>query len=169
YSGHLAETDLDVLPRGLAGLVSASLHLPRAARPEVISQDAQVPYEKGRQYLRQGRYSYDEAIAQFQEAVSLDRHSPLSFAGLAEAYVAKYNVEKNKQMLDAAQVSLHAGDMLDPDSPRVRIASSGLNIAIGKYPQALDDCRRALEVDPSNAEAWIRSGFAYEMQGESDK
>jgi Flp pilus assembly protein TadD len=33
----------------------------------------------------------------------------------------------------------------------------------------LDDCKRALEIDSSNAEAWIRCGFAYEMQGTSDK
>jgi len=169
YSGHLAETNLDALPGGLAGLVSAALHLPRTATPEAVSQYALAPYEKGREYLRQGRYSYDEAIVQFQEATSLDRHSPLPFAGLAEAYVAKYNVERKRQMLDHAQASLQAGDMLDPDSPRVRIASSGLNIALGKYPQALDDCRRALEVDSRNAEAWIRSGFAYEMQGKFDK
>jgi Flp pilus assembly protein TadD len=43
-----------------------------------------------------------------------------------------------------------------------------LNIAFSRYPQALDDCRRALEIDPGNAEAWIRSGFAYEMQGTPD-
>ena len=169
YSRYLREADFGVLPGGLAGLVSATLHLPRAARPEGVSQDAQIPYEKGRQYLRQGRYTYDEAIAQFQEAATLDRHSPLPFAGLAEAYVAKYNVERKRQILDDAQASLYDGDMLDPDSPQVHIASSGLNIARGRYPQALDDCRRALEIDPRNTEAWIRSGFAYEMQGTPDK
>jgi eukaryotic-like serine/threonine-protein kinase len=169
YSGHLAEADLGVLPGGLAGLVSASLHLPRAATPEAVSQDAQAPYEKGRQYLRQGRYSYDQAIAQFQEAAQLDRRSPLPLAGLADAYVGRFNIERNKQSLEDARTHLQAGEMLDPDSPRLRVASAGLNIAFSRYPQALDDCRRALEIDSGNAEAWIRSGFVYEMQGTSDK
>ncbi len=169
YSGHVAEPDLEVLPGGLAGLVSLALHLPRAAGPETVSQHAQAPYEKGRQYLRQGRYSYDQAIAQFQEAASLDRHSPLPFAGLVEANVAKFNIERNKQSLDAARTFLQAGEMLDPDSPRLRVASAGLNIAFSRYPQALDDCRRALELDPANVEAFLRSGFAYEMQGSNDK
>ncbi len=169
YSGHLAETNLDVLPSGLAGLVSASLHLPRAAKPEAVSPPAQAPYEKGRQYLRQGRYSYDLAIAQFQEAARLDRRSPLPLAGLAEAYVAKFNIEGNKQSLEDAGTYLQAGEMLDPDSPRLRVASAGLNIAFSRYPQALDDCRRALEVDPGNADGFLRYGFAYEMQGAKDK
>jgi tetratricopeptide (TPR) repeat protein len=169
YSGHLAEPDLDVLPGGLAGLVSASLHLPRAARPETVSPAAKAAYESGRNYLRQGRYSYDQAIAQFQQATVADRHSPLPFAGLADAYIAKYSVEKSRQAQEAARTYLQAGEMLDPDSPWVRTASAGLNIALGRNAQALEDCRRALEIDPSNAEAWLRAGFAYEMQGTFDK
>jgi len=168
YSGHLAETDLGVLPGGLAGLVSAALHLPHAARPEAVSPAAQISYENGRNYLRQGRYSYDQAIAQFREASQLDRRSPLPLAGLAEAYIAKFNIERNKQSLEDARTYLQAGEMLDPDSSRLRVASAGLNIAFNRYPRALNDCRRALEIDPGNAEAWIRSGFAYEMQGTPD-
>ncbi|HEY2914213.1 MAG TPA: protein kinase [Candidatus Angelobacter sp.] len=169
YSGHFAEADLGDLPGGLAGSVSAALHLPRTATPEAVSPAAKAAYESGRNYLRQGRYSYNQAIAQFEQAATADRHSPLPFAGLAEAYVAKYNVEKDKQAQEAARAYLKAGEMLDPDSPRLRVASAGLNIAFSRYPQALDDCRRALEIDPGNAEAWLRSGFAYEMQGAKGK
>lgn len=169
YSGHFAEADLGDLPGGLAGSVSAALHLPRAARTEAVSPAAKAAYGSGRNYLRQNRYSYDQAIAQFQQAAVADRHSPMPFAGLAEAYVAKYNVEKTKQAQESARAYLQAGEMLDPDSPQVRTASAGLNIALGRNAQALEDCRRALEVDPGNAEAWLRTGFAYEMQGTFDK
>lgn len=146
-----------------------SLHLPRAAGLEAVSPVAKAAYESGRNYLRQGRFSYDQAIAQFQQAAAADRHSPLPFAGLADAYIAKYSVEKSSQAQEAARTYLLAGEMLDPDSPRVRTASAGLNIALGRNAQALEDSRRALEVDPSNAEAWLRAGFAYEMQGTFDK
>lgn len=169
YSGYLAETDFDVLPGGLAGLASAALHLPRRARPEVVSQDAQAPYEKGRKNLREGRYSYDQAIAEFKKAALLDRRSPLPLAGLAQAYVAKFNIERNTQSLEDAQTYLQAGEMLDPDSLRLQVASAALNISFSRYPQALDDCRRALEIDPGDTEALLQSGFAYEMQGSKDK
>ena len=90
YSGHFAEADLGDLPGGLTGAVTASLHLKHAAAPEAISPDALAAYKAGRNYLREGRYSFDQAIAQFQKAAQQDPHSPLPLAGLAEAYVFKY-------------------------------------------------------------------------------
>jgi tetratricopeptide (TPR) repeat protein len=169
YSRYLSEADFSVLPGWLTGLVSAALHLPGAAMPEAVSPTARTFYENGRSYLRQGRYSYDQAIAQFKEAAQLDRRSPLPLAGLAEAYVGKFNIERNKQSLEDARTYLQAGEILDPDSSRLRVASAGLNIAFSRYPQALDDCGRALEIDSGNADAWLRCGFAYEMQGTSNK
>lgn len=169
YSGHFAQADLGDLPGGLAGLVSASLHLPRAARPESVSPAAKAAYESGRNYLRQGRFSYDQAIAQFQQAAVADRHSPLPFAGLADAYMGKFDIERKKTVLADAKGYLDSAEQLDPDSPQVWIASAGLNIFAGKYAQALDDCRRALEIEPGNVDAWLRYGYAYELQGTLDK
>ena len=134
-----------------------------------ISPEAAAAYNAGLNYLRQGRYSYDEAIAQFQQAAGMDPHSPLPFAGLAEAYVAKYNVERKQKALDDARVSLQAGEMLDPDSPRVRLAAAWLNIFQNKNAQAGEDCSRALEVDPGNAQAWMLCGYIYAVQGSNDK
>jgi serine/threonine protein kinase/tetratricopeptide (TPR) repeat protein len=169
YSGHFAQSDVGDLPGGLAGLVSASLHLPRAAELEAVSPAAKAAYESGRNYLRQGRYSYDQAIAQFQQAAAADRHSPLPLAGLAEAYLGKFDIERKKTVLADAKGYLDSAEQLDPDSPQVRIASAGLNIFAGKYAQALDDCRRALEIEPGNVNAWLRYGYAYELQGTLDK
>ncbi len=94
YSGHFSESNLSDLPGGLAGLVSLALPLPRPAIAEAIAPAAKAAYENGRNYLSQDRYSYNKAIAQFQEAAHLDPHSPLPLAGLAEAYVAKYYEEE---------------------------------------------------------------------------
>jgi serine/threonine protein kinase/tetratricopeptide (TPR) repeat protein len=164
YSGHFAESDLGDLSGGLAGLVSLSLPLPRPAISKTIASPATPAYESGLNYLSQDRYSFDQAIAQFQEAAHLDPHSPLPLAGLAEAYVGKYYVKANKQTLDEAQRYLQLAERLDPDSPRVLMASASLNTANGQYSQALQDCARVQAIEPKNAEAWIRSGYAYEQQ-----
>ena len=169
YSGHFTESDLGDLSGGLAGLVSLALHLPRPAIAETIAPAAKTAYESGRNYLSQDRYSFNKAIAEFQEAAHLDPHSPLPLAGLAEAYVGKYYVEGNKQTLDAAQDYLQSAERLDPDSPQVLMASASLNTARGRNPQAVQDCARVQEIEPKNPEAWIRSGFAYEEQYMYDK
>ena len=169
YSGHFAESDLGDLSAGLAGLVSLALDLPRPAIAETIAPAAATAYETGRNFLSQDRSSFDKAIRQFQEAAHLDPHSPLPLAGLAEAYVGKYYVEGNKQTLDDAQQYLAFAERLDPDSPQVLLASASLNTARGRNPQAVQDCARVQEIAPKNAEAWIRSGFAYEQQYIYDK
>ena len=169
YSGHFSEADLGDLPGGLTGAVTTALHLKYIEAPEAISPDAVAAYKAGRNYLREGRYSFDQAITQFRQAAGVDRHSPLPFAGLAEAYLGKFDIERKKTVLADAKGYLDSAEQLDPDSPQVRIASAGLNIFAGKYAQALDDCRRALEIEPANVDAWLRYGYAYELQGTLDK
>jgi tetratricopeptide (TPR) repeat protein len=169
YSGYFSVADLDDLPGGLTGAITASLRLKRAAAPESISPDAVASYKAGRNYLREGRYSFDQAIVQFQKAAQQDPHSPLPQAGLAEAYVFKYRVQNDSQALEQAAVHLQAAEKLDSDSPSVRLAAAWLNIFSNKSAQAREDCSRALEVDPRNAQAWMLCGFLYDIEGIDSK
>ncbi len=169
YSGHFSASDLGDLPGGLTGAITASLRLKRAAGPESISPDAAAAYKAGRNYLREGRYSFDQAIVQFQKATQQDAHSPLPQAGLVEAYVSKYRVQNDSQALEQAAVHLQAAEKLDPDSPSVRLAAAWLNIFRNKNAQAREDCSRALEVDPGNAQAWMLCGFLYDIEGIDNK
>jgi eukaryotic-like serine/threonine-protein kinase len=165
YSEHFSEDDLGDLPGGLTGAVTASLRLKRAAAPESISSGVAAAYNAGRNYLREGRYSFDQAIAQFQKAVQQDGHSPLPLAGLVEAYVSKYRVQNDRNALEQAAVHLQAAEKLDPDLPSVRLAAAWLNIFRNKNAQAMEDCSRVLELDPENAQAWMLCGFLYDIEG----
>src|SRR3954471_2433857 len=169
YSGHFSEADLGDLPGGLTGAITASLRLKRAAEPESISPDAVAAYKAGRNYLREGRYSFDQAIVQFQKAAQQDAHSPLPQAGLVEAYLSKYRVQNDSQALEQAAVHLQAAEKLDSDSPSVRLAAAWLNIFSNKNAQAMEDCSRALEVDPRNSQAWTLCGFLYDIEGIDSK
>lgn len=168
YSEHFSPAELGDLPGGLTGAITWSLRLKRAAAPESISPDAVAAYKAGRDYLREGRYSFDQAIVQFQRAAQQDAHSPLPQAGLVEAYVSKYRVQ-NGQALEQATAHLRAAEKLDSDSPSVRLAAAWLNIFTDKYAQAREDCSRALEVDSGNAQAWMLCGFLYDIEGIDSK
>jgi serine/threonine protein kinase len=142
-----------------------ALHLKHLGA-DSISRDGAEAYRAGTNYLREGRYSFDQAIEQFQKASQQDVHSALPHAGLAEAYNSKYRVQKDPSVLDEAKDELQRAEQLDSDSPTVRLASAWLNITDGeKNAQAGEDCSRALEVDPQNAEAWMVCGFIYDLQG----
>jgi serine/threonine protein kinase/tetratricopeptide (TPR) repeat protein len=166
YSAHFAENDEDDLSRALASLVSASLHLPRAATPETIAPAAKAAYDKGQQYLEQDNPNPDAAIAEFQEAAKLDPHSALPPAGLAEAYILK---RRALTSLAPIKDNIAAAMRLNPDSPRVLLASSSWNAIMKQKAQAVEDVTRALELEPENAKAWVRLGFANEIQGLPDR
>ena len=165
YTGYFAEADLNQATTGLTGTVTAGLHLPRLAPWLPISSEAAVAYNAGHNFLREGRYSFDQAIAQFQKAAQQDPRSPLPFAGLVEAYAAKYRAQNDPKALDQAVVHLQTAEKLDPDSPAVRLAAAWLNIFQNKNAQASEDCARALEVDPKNAQAWMLCGYVYDVEG----
>ncbi|HZU32132.1 MAG TPA: protein kinase [Candidatus Angelobacter sp.] len=167
YAGDFTASDLHDLPGGLEGLVSTTLHLPHATPP--IAPAATTAYNSGLNYLRQGRYNYDEAITQFNEAKRLDPDSALPYAGLAEAHVLKSSILGSKKELDEAEANVRQGEKLDSDAPQIHIASSIVNTMRGRYAQAKQECTRALEIEPQNADAWVDCGFADEMQGISDK
>jgi serine/threonine protein kinase/tetratricopeptide (TPR) repeat protein len=164
YSAHFSEGNLDDLPGALASLVSASLHMPRSAMAEAISPAAKVAYDKGKHDLEKDDYSYDAAILEFQEAARLDPHSPLPLAGLAESYILKRSVEKNPPLWKKVEPYVVAATQLNPDSPRVLLASASLNSIKRQKGQAVRDAARVLELEPGNAEAWVRFGLAKEGQ-----
>jgi eukaryotic-like serine/threonine-protein kinase len=165
YAGYFPEDDLNQATTGLTGTVTSALHLAHLTPLMPISSEAVAAYTAGRNYLREGRYSFDKAIAQFQKAAQQDPRSPLPFAGLAEAYAAKYRVREDPKALDEAAVHLQTAEKLDPDSPTVRVTAAWLNIFQNRNAQASEDCARALEVDPKNAQAWMLCGYLYDIEG----
>jgi tetratricopeptide (TPR) repeat protein len=63
---------------------------------------------------------------------------------------------------DEAFAEVQAAESRNPNSAPVRMAAGLMNHAVGWNDRAVDDYRGALERDPSNAEAWLQLGIAYE-------
>lgn len=169
YSAHFAETDLDDLSTGLAGLTSLALHLKRRAQLETVATAAVNAYKKGRAYLDREPQDFMAAMPEFQQAAGLDPHSPLPLAGMAETYTRKYQAQNDENSRYDAQAWLAKAEALNPDSIAVHMVTGLLHTIQGNYPSALQDYQRVEEIEPGNAKAWVGSGFAYELQGMLDK
>ncbi|MGC2695641.1 MAG: protein kinase [Candidatus Angelobacter sp.] len=169
YSAHFAGSDLGDLPGGLAGSVTRALHLHRIAPPEALAPAARAAYRSGLEHLKREDDSKSEAFALFQTAAGLDPHSPLPLAGLAEAKVREFQARNDEHALQDADLWLAKAEALDPDSPRVLLASGLLNQVQGNHSKALESYLRVLEIDPGNVEALLGSGFSYETEQNMDK
>jgi len=169
FSTHYSEATIGALPSALASDVSLALQLQVAAVPEVLSTEATAPYDKGLYLLRNDRQTFEDAIVLFQEAARLDPRSPLPPAALADALVAKFEASRDHSSLEAAQQALQVAESLNPDSARVRLAAGLLNETAGQYEKALEDYRRARDLEPRNVDALLGIASVYDKVDMPDK
>ena len=162
FSGRYSPVTIGNMPAALASTVSATLGLHGPAIPDVLSPAATPAYDRGLFLLHRDAESFDPAIESFEEAARLDSRSSLPLAGLAEAKIMKYQATRQESSLDGARRDLRAAESLNPDSPRVRLASGILKETASQYEQALIDYRRVLDLEPRNVDALRRMALVYD-------
>jgi serine/threonine protein kinase/tetratricopeptide (TPR) repeat protein len=161
FSGRYKSETIGSLPAALAGSVSLALRLSGPPQAETLSAAATVPYDRGLDLLRRDDESFAEALPLFDQAAQLDRRSPLPLVGLAEAQIQKFRATRDRTSLDDAQRSLASAESLSPDSAGVRLVAGQLNQTAGRYEKALEDYRRAHDLEPRNVEALLHIASIY--------
>ena len=169
FSSRYSKASMGYFPSALAGEVSLALRLHSAAVPEYLSARATAPYDRGLYLLRADRETYEDAIALFREAAQLDPRSPLPPAALVEAQIVKFDRTKEHSCLVEAQLALKQAESLNPDSARVRLADGLLNQTAGQYEKALENYRRALDLEPRNVDAFLGIAGVYNKLDMPDK
>ena len=107
----------------------------------------------------------NDAIASFEEAVTLDSGFALAFAGLGQAFWRKYEYTHDTQWVDKAVSNAAKAADLDGNLVQVNIASGIIHNGTGNYQQAIKDYNRALAADPLNADAYRGLAQAFENTG----
>jgi serine/threonine-protein kinase len=146
------------------------LKLEGEARVALLSGSTTEPhaedfYLQARGYLLKGTQGVDHAIELFGQALGQDKNYALAYAGLAEAYLQKYNLTKTPGWIDRARASCDEAIRVNSNLPAVYITKGMINMATGHYPDALNEYRRALEIDPRNPEAYQQLASAYASLG----
>src|SRR5580698_3008186 len=151
----------------LAGMVTASLHLPPLETAPVNAK-AKQDYLAGFAYTRRNS-TVDKALPLLERAVASDPDSPLTWAGLAEAQWFKYFITNDPAWLDRTSESLRQAQDRDLDLAPVHRVAGLLRANAGSYEQAEAEYQRAIEIDPSNGDAYRRLGHVYEQANQPDQ
>ncbi len=112
--------------------------------------------------------SLERAVQRFGEATSADPTYAEAFAGLCEAHVLRYRKARDVRDVGAAETACAQAVRLDRGLPAVHSALGMLYIATGQYDLAEQEYRRATELDPDNADAFLGLGSALKPQAEYD-
>ena len=150
----------------LAAMVTASLHLPPLDMPPVNAK-AKQDYLEGFAYTRRNS-TVDKALPLLERAVAADPDSALTWAGLAEAQWFKYFLTSDPAWLERTSESLRQAQDRDLDLAPVHRVAGLLRANAGFYEQAEAEYQRAIELDPSNGDAYRRLGQVYERNNRLD-
>jgi TolB-like protein/Flp pilus assembly protein TadD len=165
------------LQRELSAAIARQVHIhvspeheARLARRQTGDSQAYDLYLRGRHAWRQlNPIGNREATQYFERALKIDPNYALAWAGLAMTY----NAAPINGDADPASMRPHARDaamramQLAPDSGESNFASAYYDFWLGgHWQEALEKSRRAIELDPSNAMAYMLAGHLLSQLGE---
>jgi serine/threonine-protein kinase len=124
-------------------------------------------YLRGRGYLQRPDRpgNLDKAVRSFEGALAEDPDFALAVAGLGEAYLARHSATLEPRWLARAQAETQRAITLDESLAPAHVNLSMIHVSTGRHEQAIEVGKRALELDPLNAEAYRALADAYSAGG----
>ena len=176
------QKDVGAMSAALTHLLAMTFRLRESSSEDALSTAAMTPYLNGLYFLNRenhsyngtyfgtgGTRSYDDAMAQFQQAATLDPTSALPPAGVALALVQKFHDKLQKSDLEQAQEFVRVAQSRNPDSTRVLLSSAEVSTAAGHQNRAVKDYRRILELEPRNVDALLGMADVYKRLEEFEE
>ncbi len=163
--------DLTTLENGVLGQVADMLEVELQPKARNLLRSSNTKVADAYDYYLQGRgYLYrfdrpgnsDNAIAAFEKALDKDSHYALAYAGLGEAYLAKYSLNNGDQWLERAMTSAQQAIALNNHLAGPRVTVGIIFRITGRYEQAIREFNNALNLDPLNADAYRELATAYD-------
>jgi len=149
------------------------VEVPPAAREMLTNHGTQVAraydyYLRGRGYLQdyEKAENLDSAIEVFERALSLDKDYALAYAGLGDAYWAKYQLLKDPQWVEQSHRACEKSLERDATLPAGHICLGRLNEGTGAYQVAAREFSRALDAEPTSEVAFHGLADCYQELGQ---
>jgi serine/threonine protein kinase/tetratricopeptide (TPR) repeat protein len=129
--------------------------------------DAYNYYTQARGYLEDASKaaSVDSAIILLGEALKVDPNYGRAEADLGSAYWAKYTASKDQGSIVKSRQACSKAIDLGNAGAAGHVCLGVIESGTGKYEEAVDQFQRAVQLEPSNEDALIGLGGAYERLG----
>ncbi len=135
------------------------------------NREAFAEYTQARAFLERPdqRENLDHAIDLFESALVKDPEFSLARAGLGEAFWAKYERDKDPEWTRRARQETEEALALDPGQAGVRRSLAVIQIGSGQPDLAVEELRRAIEIEPSNDDGYRLQGEALLALGKTEE
>jgi len=124
-------------------------------------------YLRGRGYLQEPEKpeNIENAIVAFNNALERDKKYALAYAGLGEAFWARYELTHDPDWVTKAAQACERAVSFNPDLASGNTCFGTVYNGTGKYEEAARQFQRAVLLDPTRDDAFRGLAFAYERLG----
>jgi len=131
--------------------------------------DAYNYYTQARGYLQDAgkTASVDSAIILLEQALRVDPNYGRAEADLGSAYWAKYTASKDKNLIAKSRQACSKAIDLGNAGAAGHVCLGVLASATGKYEDAVAQFQSAVQLEPSNEDAYVGLGGAYERMSKT--
>jgi eukaryotic-like serine/threonine-protein kinase len=119
--------------------------------------------------MRRNRQGAQQAVPLFEEAAKEDPGYFYPFLGLADANLVIFKETHEKMWLEEAKLAARQAQDLSPNRPEAQIPVANIQIATGRYQDAIGLLGSALEMNPSSDEAYRALGRALLLSGHPEQ
>jgi serine/threonine protein kinase/Tfp pilus assembly protein PilF len=122
-------------------------------------------YLQGRDYYwREGKKDMEFAIKLYEKALEIDPNYALAYAGLADAYVYKYEAyyDRSLSILNDAERNSQRALSIDPQLPEAHRSLGRVYMFKKMTQKAIDEFKKAIHFRPNYFEACRALGWIYE-------
>ena len=126
-------------------------------------------YAQGRQYLErfEREQSVEYAIELFTRALDRDPEYVLARAGLAEAYLRRFDLARDLADLERGREVAEEALAQSDEIAAVHVTMGLIQVETGRHDRAIESLQRALELEPHSAEAHLALARAFRGIGET--
>jgi tetratricopeptide (TPR) repeat protein/TolB-like protein len=134
------------------------------------SVEAYDLYLRGREIMRnqQSSKEIETALHLYEDALKKDSRFALAYTGIADASLNMYDKKRDSFWANKALEAAKRAQQINP-LPETHLAMGSTYLATGKYEEAVDELKRAVELAPNSDDGYRRLASAYMRSGEKDK
>ena len=128
-------------------------------------------YLRGREIMRnqQSAKEIETALRLYDDALKKDSRFALAYTGIADASLSMYGQKKESFWASKALVAAKQAQQINYSLPEVHLTMGSVYLATGKFAEAAEELKRAVELTPNSDEGYRRLASAHMRAGHKDE
>jgi serine/threonine protein kinase/tetratricopeptide (TPR) repeat protein len=128
-------------------------------------------YLHGREVMRneQNTKEIEAAVHLYEDALKKDSRFALAYAGIADASWSMYGEKKEAFWANKALAAAKQAQQINDSLPEVHLAMGSVYLGTGRFAEAVEEMKRAVELAPNSDEGYRRLAKAYLRSGHKNE